>query len=161
MALSPAQAVSISLALELLPPDSPFAVDARAAVAKVVDTLGPRARERADSLSGRVWVMPDGERPARPAVVRAIERSIVEQRVLTITYRSAESDTTRRTVEPVLAAWANGRWYLVAHCRLRGDLRWFRFGRIQRADLGGEQYEPRPVSDVGAPPEGARPVGGR
>lgn len=159
VAFSPAQAVATAVALATLPPGSPFGVDARAAAAKLLDTLHPTARARAETMAERVWVLHDGPTRATPtAVLRAVERSLAERLALTIAYRAADDRPSKRTVEPVMLAWGYRRWYLVAHCQLRDDIRWFRFDRIERADVTRQPYEPRSVDDVGEPPEGAAPV---
>jgi predicted DNA-binding transcriptional regulator YafY len=177
---TPAQAVAVAVALATLPPGSPFAVDGVAARGKVWDALGPGDRERAARLSARVWTRPTragfpartapptGERgavdddaasggPAAPAVLRAVEQSLADGRVLTITYRT-ECDATRRSVEPILLAHTEGRWYLVGWCRLREAVRWFRIDRIEHAHLTTERATPRDVATVGTPPDDAAPV---
>lgn len=160
VAFTPSQAVAVATALAVLPPASPFSPDVRAASGKVLDTLDPAARARASTLAGKVWVLresPEG-RP-RVGVLRAIEQSLVAEVVLSIRYRSSSGAPSTREVEPIIAAWTQGRWYLVAHCRLRDGIRWFRLDRIERADATREHYAPRPIADVGTPPEAARPVG--
>lgn len=159
VAFTPPQAVAVAIALAALPPGSPFAVDARAAAAKLLDTLGPTARPRAEQLARQVWVLHD--RPGRPTpspVLRAVERSLVERVALTMSYRAADGATTSRVVEPIILAWADRRWYVVARCRLRDGIRWFRLDRIETAHTTRESYEPRPVADIGEPPEGASSV---
>ena len=161
VAFTPAQVVSLAVSIAALPAGSPFGVDARAAAAKVLDTLGASARSRAEGLAGRVWTMRGESGPvAHPAVLRAMERSLIESVALSIRYRASDGSTTTRVVEPIIAAWGGGRWYLVAHCRLRDDIRWFRFERIVRADVTRERYAPRAVAEIGDPPAGAAPVGG-
>lgn len=78
--------------------------------------------------------------------------------MLSITH-DADGRVTRRDVEPILLAHTEGRWYLVAWCRAREAVRWFRLSRIRRADLTGERHMPRDVAEVGAPPPGSAPVG--
>jgi len=159
VAFTPSQAVSIAVALTVLPPGSPFGVDAANAALKVLGTLGPTARAQAEELAKRVWLMPaESFKPASAGVLRAIERSLAERLALTIRYEGDEGNETLRTVEPVIAAWVNKRWYLAAHCRLRDGIRWFRTDRIGRAWLTREPYEPRSVTEVGSPPPGAEPV---
>lgn len=159
VAFTPSQAVAIAVALAVLPPGSPFAVDATTAAKKVLGTLGPTARARAEALAERVWVLPaERFKQASASVLRAIERSLDEGLALTIHYGDDQGTETRRTVEPVMAAWGNERWYLVAHCRLRDGIRWFRADRISQAWLTRQPYEPRPVAEVGTPPPGAEPV---
>ncbi|MGC5165763.1 helix-turn-helix transcriptional regulator [Luteimicrobium sp. DT211] len=160
---TPAQAVAVSVALALLPPGSPFAVDAATARAKLWDALGPGGRERASRLASRVWTRgagtPDAgsalEKEPAAGVLRAVEQALAGERVLAIRYRSRDGRVSRRRVEPVLLAHTDGRWYLVAWCRDREGMRWFRLDRVERADLTAEAYVPRPVEDVGEPPPDA------
>lgn len=172
---TPAQAVAVSVALALLPAGSPFAVDAATARAKLWDALGPGDRERASRLASRVWTRgpdltvddaapcetaaPGGARVAA-GVLRAVEQALADERVLAIRYRARDGRVSRRRVEPVLLAHTEGRWYLVAWCRDRDGMRWFRLDRVERADLTAERYDPRPVEDVGEPPAGAGAVVG-
>ncbi len=147
------------MALAVLPPGSPFSLDATNAAHKLLDTLGQSARARAEALAQRVWVLPSQHfEPAAPSVLRAVEQSLIERHALRIDYRDDEGKVTGRTVEPGMAAWGNERWYLVADCRLRDGIRWFRTDRIRNAWLTREPYEPRPVADVGTPPPSAQPV---
>ncbi|HSL60005.1 MAG TPA: WYL domain-containing protein [Acidimicrobiales bacterium] len=160
VAFTPAQAVAAAVGLAVLPPGSPFGADARAAAAKILDPREPGARARAASLAGHVWVRRRDDAPVAPSpVLRGVERSLGDRLVLALTYRAGDGAVTRREVEPVIVAWANQRWYLVAHCRLRDDLRWFRHDRVDRADPTRERDQPRPVADLGEPPEGSAPVG--
>ncbi|WP_454041911.1 helix-turn-helix transcriptional regulator [Cellulosimicrobium sp. Marseille-Q8652] len=170
---TPGQAVAVAVALATLPPASPFAVDAAAARGKVWDALGSGDRERAEALAARVWVRrpstdpPDdppgarsgggvvGRARAHLGVLRAVEQSLGTSRVLAIRYRDGRGGETVRRVEPVILAHTDGRWYLVAWCRLREGIRWFRLSRVVRADVTVETYAPRPVADVGEPPDGA------
>lgn len=72
VALTPAQAVALALAVDALPPGSPFGVDARTARDKVLDAMPDADRVRAAALAGRVWTRPDdapagaGARDGRP-----------------------------------------------------------------------------------------------
>jgi predicted DNA-binding transcriptional regulator YafY len=159
---TPAQAVALALAVRALPAGSPFGTDAEAARAKVLDARPPADRARADELAGRVWSRPDrGGDEVPPQVLRGVEESIGRRRVLAIEYRRSDGTVSRRRIEPVVLARTEGTWYVVAWCRLREDLRWFRLGRILRADLTPQVYDPRPVAAIGAAPPDARPVSSR
>ncbi len=157
------QAVALSVSLAVMPPGSPFGVDGAAAARKIHDALGPRASEAAVQLAERVWVQPRESEPGGTSlqVLRAVEQSLTERRVLTMNYVRVDGDATRRTVEPIILAWANQRWYLVAHCQHRDDTRWFRLDRIERADLTKMEYVARSVNDLGVPPPTARSVAAR
>ncbi|MCL3861674.1 YafY family protein [Actinotalea sp. K2] len=175
---TPAQAVAVAVALAALPPGSPFSADGASARGKVWDALGPADRDRARDLAARIWFdagsrspddrtapavdgttgAPGGAVP--PPVLRAIETALTRRLVLALTYRSAAGEVTRRSVEPVILGRAEGAWYLIAWCRSRQAIRWFRLSRIERADLTREQHPARDVSEAGAPPAGATAVGG-
>ncbi len=166
VALTPGQAVALALAVDALPAGSPFGVDARTARDKVLDALSPADRDRAAELTARVWTRPDragpdDAPPVPPAVLRAVEDALTRRRVLALDYVDGRGTTSQRRVEPVVLARTGGAWYLAAWCRTRTDFRWFRLDRVRRADVTAEQHEPRPVADVGAPPDDAHPVGRR
>jgi predicted DNA-binding transcriptional regulator YafY len=160
---TPAQAVAVTIAVAALPAGSPFSADATSALAKLSDALDPVERARSHALAERVWLRTgDRDEPvADPSVLRAVESALAGSRVLAITHRSAGGELTRRLVEPVLLGWSDGRWYLVAWCRLREGIRWFRLGRIVRADLTHASFRPRDVSEVGEPPADAGSALGR
>ncbi|RYV51141.1 helix-turn-helix transcriptional regulator [Pengzhenrongella frigida] len=157
---SPSQAVAVAVALAALPPGSPFAVDGAAARGKVFDALGPGDRERARDVAGRIWFeTPTGAHPrAERRVLRVVEQALLLHLVLAIGYRDSAGRGTHRAVEPVLLARRDGRWFLVAWCRDRAAIRWFRLDRIGQADLMREHYPPRDVAEVGTPPADAAPV---
>ncbi|MFE4464863.1 helix-turn-helix transcriptional regulator [Oerskovia sp. NPDC056781] len=92
-------------------------------------------------------------------VLRAVEQSLARSVVLAIRYRDGRGHESARRVEPVILAHTADAWYLIAWCRSREAVRWFRLDRVERADLTGEPYVPRPVAEVGTPPSGAMPVG--
>ncbi len=153
--LTPSQAIAVAVALAGSP-DAPFAVDARAALEKIVHVLGPGARADAERLGGRVWVRgPDQRRPPAAAVV---EEAVLRRRVVAIRYRSGAGETSRRRVEPVFLARTGGRWYLAAWCRERQAPRWFRWDRIEAADLTAEPAPDHDPAVFGPPPEDAYPV---
>ena len=158
IAFTPSQAAAIATAVAMLPLDTPFAVDARTASRKLVDTLADPARTQTALLAERIWLLSDSHRRTHPSVVRAIERSLVQHTVLSITYANADDETSQRLLEPIISAWTTGAWYLVAHCQTRNDVRWFRFDRIERARNTTTHYHPHPTADAGTPPQRASAV---
>jgi predicted DNA-binding transcriptional regulator YafY len=151
-----AQALALSAAVAVTM-QAPFSVSARAATRKVLDVLDPVTRRRAAELSHRVWVNV-GPSAARP-VMSALEQALVDQVTVNLSYTDAEGRNTRREVEPMIFALTGGRWLLVAWCRLRDDVRWFDLSRIQAATATRCPCTGHDVSEIGAPPEHARPVG--
>lgn len=153
--LSAAQAVALMAAVSAAP-DAPYADLAAAGIQKILDVLDPRTRARADELAGRVWV--NTAPSASRAIRSALEEAMAEQRVVRIRYTSGNGATTTRDVEPVVFASTNGQWYLVGWCRLRDAMRWFTVSRVERADVTKMACGGHTIDEIGAPPEGARPV---
>jgi len=59
----------------------------------------------------------------------------------------------------MIFALTRGRWLLVAWCRLRDDIRWFDLFRIRDAIATRRPCTGHDVSEIGTPPDQARPVG--
>jgi len=153
--LTPAQAVAVAVALAAQA-DAPYAVDGRAALAKILDVLDPVARERAEQLAGRVWVRTS---PAeRPGVFNAVQEGLEQRRVLVLRYRDRLGVPSHRKVEPHLLARTDDQWYLVGWCHTRCAPRWFRWDRIEGADLTAEPVADRDPALFGRPPPDAHPV---
>jgi predicted DNA-binding transcriptional regulator YafY len=152
--LTPAQAVAVAIALAGAT-DAPFAVDGRTALEKVLDAMGPGARQEAERLGGRVWVRAGRQRSSPAAVV---EQALLRRRVVAIRYRDGEGTVSRRRVEPHLLARTGDRWYLVAWCQDRQAPRWFRWDRIEAADLTTDTAPQRDPALYGTPPPDAHAV---
>lgn len=158
VSLSAAQAVALMAAVAAAP-DAPYADLASAGIQKILDVLDPRTRARAEELANRVWV--NAPHSASRAIRSALEEAMAEQRVVRIRYTSRDGATTTRDVEPVLFAFTNNQWYLVAWCRMRDEMRWFTVSRVERASVTKTACGCHSIREVGEPPANARPVLGR
>ena len=69
---------------------------------------------------------------------------LARKRLLRIQYSSARTSAFDRLVEPQRLCNYQGRWYLLAFCRLRQDLRLFHLSRIQQVELLDESITVRP-----------------
>lgn len=154
--LSPEQAVALLTAVSAAA-DAPYADLAAAGVRKILDVLDPRTRERADELAARIWV--NSENASSRVTKSALETAMAEQRVVRIRYLDANGNETLRDVEPVIFAATGGRWYLIAWCRLRDEMRWFLVSRIARASVTRMPCSGHSVAEIGEPPNNARTVG--
>jgi len=76
-------------------------------------------------------------------VFETIIEAIVHDRVLDLTYRSAMAKESQRFVEPAKLIHYQGRWYLLAFCRLRQANRFFHIARITTASVTSEKIEER------------------
>jgi predicted DNA-binding transcriptional regulator YafY len=153
--LTAEQALALSAAVAAAE-QAPFADSARAAIRKVADILDPMTRRRVAEISNRVWV--DVPPPATRRVMSVLERAIVDQTTVTLSYTDENGETTQREVEPIIFALTAGRWLLVAWCRLRDDVRWFNPTRIHHATLTRRPCTGHRIDEIGPPPGRARPV---
>jgi predicted DNA-binding transcriptional regulator YafY len=70
-----------------------------------------------------------------------IQLALAERRVLALDYLGgARRELTRRQVEPLGLIYYADNWHLIAHCRLRRDLRDFRSDRIRSLRLLNEVF---------------------
>lgn len=152
---TPTQALALSAAVAVAT-QAPFGGSARSATRKVLDVLDPTARRRATHLSQRIWVDVAPGAPRR--VLSVLEQALVDQVTINLAYTDGRGRTTRREVEPMIFALTGGRWLLVAWCRLRVDIRWFDLSRIHSARATRHPCTGHEISEIGTPPEQARPV---
>ena len=141
------EAAALAIALAR-PGSTPLADALRSALRKVVTAMPAAEAEAARRFAGRVHLMAHGS-DVRPSPARAIERALVDGRVVAMAYEDRHGRATRRTVEPIALVGSGEAWYLVAHCRLRDAARVFRLDRIAAAEVTTERaperdYEPGP-----------------
>jgi predicted DNA-binding transcriptional regulator YafY len=60
-----------------------------------------------------------------------IKKAILECRVITFDYLSADGILSHRSVEPMLLLFKSQAWYIWGYCRMRRDFRTFRISRIR------------------------------
>jgi predicted DNA-binding transcriptional regulator YafY len=116
----------------------------RGTLQKLDAALAPQTRAFAKALDD-AFVSDRFGRPraADPELLRRLGQACGEQRVVELTYRDAKGRVTERDVEPYNIWSHRGAAYLVGWCRLRHSLRTFSVGRIRRAELSDERFEPR------------------
>jgi predicted DNA-binding transcriptional regulator YafY len=155
--LTPEEAAAIAVALAAQP-TGPYTAAGRTALEKVLGALEPDPRRRQVLLNSSHLARREADLEAE--VRSVVEQALAEQRVLVLCYRDGTGTQTRREVEPQLIARAAARQYLVAWCRERQAIRWFRWDRVEGAELTGEPAPRRDPATFGAPPAG-RPAGER
>ncbi|MET0763859.1 MAG: WYL domain-containing protein [Blastococcus sp.] len=154
--LTPEEAAAVAVALATRPVGA-YAADGRAALEKVLDVLEPDPRRRAELLATSHWVSAEATRSEE---IRSIlEQSVTRRRVLVLEYRDREGSSSRREVEPQLLVRNSDHWCLVAWCRERDAVRWFRADRIYGVELTEETAPRRDLAGVGAPPAAGHPAG--
>jgi predicted DNA-binding transcriptional regulator YafY len=155
LALTPEEAAAIAVALAAQP-DGPYASAGHAALDKVLAALEPDPHRRESLVAGTALVRSEADRGARLRSV--LEQALAQHRVLVLRYRDSTGAAGRRAVEPQLLARTADHEYLVAWCRERDALRWFRADRIEAAELTSESAPRRNPVTFGAPPATAHPT---
>src|SRR4051794_190264 len=151
LSITPEQAAAIAVALAAQP-DGPYASEGRAALERVLAALEPDPRRRDALMTSTLLVRVEAERAA--TVQSRLEQGLMQRRVVVLTYRDGTGTATRRAVEPQLLARTADREYLVAWCREREAIRWFRLDRVASAEPTDESAVRRDPTTFGAPPPG-------
>lgn len=83
------------------------------------------------------------ELPQDPDLIAAFT-GLAERRTLRFTYKDTERD-----VDPYRLEFVRGRWYLSGFDHFRGEVRWFRLGRVDGSIeiVGAPESAPRPSGD--------------
>ena len=72
-----------------------------------------------------------------------IKNALVSKNVLSFQYYSNYNDTwSIRDVEPLGLCHYSNHWHLIAHCRMRDDVRDFRADRISKLSTKGDTFDP-------------------
>ena len=74
--------------------------------------------------------------------LKTLERCVVDRTSVIIAYRKKEDSLLNdRQVDPYRITYWKNRWYLIAFCHLRSDVRTFRVDRILSIKLTGETFD--------------------
>jgi predicted DNA-binding transcriptional regulator YafY len=78
-------------------------------------------------------------------VVRGLAAAIRGQWLVAFGYQNHAGEQSQRSVEPHGLLHDDGRWYLLAYCRLRAGLRTFRLDRVVELQVLAEHFERRAI----------------
>ncbi len=116
------------------------------ALSKVRSALRLADKDFAEGLDGAVEIRQSGSKTAgfsQKTVLPTILKAISEREALAMSYLGQRDERPQqRVVEPIGVYFRNDLWHLVAHCRLRDDVRNFRLDRIDRLAPIGQFFEP-------------------
>lgn len=120
---------------------------------KVTRALPSATRDLIGALDSAVTFAPPQfpvDFGAAPACLEMLVRAIHTRHCVHIRHCSQAGVLTARDVDPYQVAHRAGRWYLVAHCHLRADLRVFRLDHIQHLRELSATFTPQPVDALAA-----------
>jgi predicted DNA-binding transcriptional regulator YafY len=112
-------------------------------VTKIKAIMHYSEKEKAEKLEDRLYVFSND--PANEThLLSTIQLAITNCRLLKIKYHANYTDTvTDRFIEPLGVYLYKGNWLMVAHCRLRNELRDFRIDRILNLTTTNDTFPDR------------------
>ena len=117
----------------------------RSALLKIRAVLPRSHQDRLDRLQRTTAFLARSRTPGSDGnltVLSRIQSALAGRRVLRIAYRKdREAISTWREVEPLGLLHYADHWHLIAHCRMRNELRDFRSDRIADLEVRGEVFE--------------------
>jgi proteasome accessory factor C len=140
MAISPSELGAIELGLDILahevsPEDGALVAKARERVRQAAVVMPQQSRraaaEHADEADAQVRAATLDMGETAPVHLAAIRDAITRGRKARIRYQASDAEEmSERTVQPYGLIYTGGRWFLVAFCELREDIRIFRVDRL-------------------------------
>lgn len=135
--------------------DSTYCEAAHAAQEKIEAIMPEQQRKQVQQLRDSIHLLNLDEAFHAPNVTESaqeilglVRRSVLEQRVLSFTYRSrksspyaSEEPSGIRSVHPYGLIHLRGIWYFVGHCTMRNELRQFRLERMESLNLLSDTFE--------------------
>lgn len=78
---------------------------------------------------------PWGDAVGYKSKLSVIQKGIEEKLSLNITYHDRNGQITERIIHPYIVVFKQGLWYVYAYCTLRQTFRFFKIGRIEKANI--------------------------
>ncbi|MPM71427.1 hypothetical protein SDC9_118392 [bioreactor metagenome] len=75
------------------------------------------------------------------SIFKLLKTAIINQKIITFLYASAQGENLRRSVEPLKLFFKGGFWYLYGFCRFRQDFRFFKLKRLKDLKLSNENFQ--------------------
>ena len=89
---------------------------------------------------------PWGDATSYKQKLSLIQKSIDECLPLQITYHDRSGNISERIIEPHVIVFKQGLWYVYAYCREREAFRFFKTGRIERANIINTPFSRRDIN---------------
>lgn len=113
------------------------------AINKIKAVLRYSTKEKTELLAKRVTVSPALPDKNTSDSLISIQTALTSCQVLNITYQNEKNETTKRPIEPFALYYSlQGKWILIAFCRLRKDYRMFRLDRILDIEVTEFKFNP-------------------
>ena len=94
---------------------------------------------------------PWGDTVGYKSKIAVLQSSIDDCLKLEIEYHDRNGEITNRIIEPHFILFKQGLWYIYAYCNLRNEFRFFKTGRIAKANLLKEKFKRKEISKSDLP----------
>jgi predicted DNA-binding transcriptional regulator YafY len=94
---------------------------------------------------------PWGDTVCYKSKLTVIQKAIEENKKLNIRYHDRNGDVSTREIEPHVIVFKQGLWYVYAYCHLRNEFRFFKTGRIEKANILDQKFARRDLNQVEMP----------
>ena len=111
----------------------------------IINKIGALFKDAAVRDWVHVDLSPWGSSPNENNKFVNARKAILESKVISFDYISAEGVKSNRSVEPMQLVFKGQAWYLWGYCRKRRDFRTFRISRIRNLLITGEKYHRREI----------------
>lgn len=86
-----------------------------------------------------------GNDPLLQIKMNIVKEAMADTKVIRFVYCSTKCERTEREAEPYTLVLKGQKWYLYAYCRLRGEFRFFKLGRMTRIELLDMTYQRKEI----------------
>ncbi len=145
------EALAVSLGLRTLESLglNAFAPATTSAMSKLKRVLPKNLAEHVSIMQEAVELEPSGWSVSiDPKMLMLVASAVQTRAPIRFAYRAFDGRQTKREVEPYSALFYDGRWYMVAYCRLRLAVRSFRFDRMLEVQVIDGHFDRPPDFDA-------------
>lgn len=112
------------------------------AIAKIKAVLKNNIKDKANFLAERVHIISNVPSERTSSSLSTLQYALTNYHLTKITYTNEANKKTERTVEPFAILSTQENWLLLAWCRLRRELRFFRLDRIRKLEVLPGKFNP-------------------
>jgi len=110
---------------------------------KIKSVFKSSLQSQGELLNSKMMVVKTRMDEVKSTSLSYLQMAITNMRVTELKYQAPEKEVTLRAIEPLAIYSFDGKWIVIAWCRLRNDYRSFRLDRIHHFDITEEVFEDR------------------
>ncbi len=126
--------------------DSSLIKDYAEAIDKIKAVLRQTEKDKANLVSLRTKFAKLENYDIKSNILSSLQNALTNFRLVKFGYINAESNESKRIVEPFALLNITEGWLMVAFCRLRNDFRYFRVDRIQNLQVLKDNFTPHKMT---------------